>query len=80
LYADYFEKNSNFSAGDFAYYSGGYITKRYGRDDVDAIQVETPRDLRIEAGEEGRDHLGHALGSAISDFYKFHYVVATTYS
>ena len=62
-----------FSTGDFAYYSGGYITKRYGRDDFDAIQVETPRDLRIESGEEGREHLGHALGMAISDFFMFHY-------
>ena len=56
------------------YFSGGYITQVHGRDDFDAIQVETPRDLRIERGEEGRERFGHALGRAICDFYNFHYV------
>ena len=61
-------------AGSHPYFSGGYITQVHGRDDFDAIQVETPRDLRIERGEEGRERFGHALGRAICDFYNFHYV------
>ena len=50
-------------AGSHPYFSGGYITQVHGRDDFDAIQVETPRDLRIERGEEGRLRFGHALGT-----------------
>ena len=61
-------------AGSHPYFSGGYITQVHGRDDFDAIQVETPRDLRIERGEEGRERFGQALGRAICDFYNFHYV------
>ena len=61
-------------AGSHPYFSGGYITQVHGRDDFDAIQVETPRDLRIERGEEGRERFGHALGRAICDFYNFHYM------
>ena len=61
-------------AGPARYFSGGYITQAHGGgDDFDAIQLETPRDLRIERGEEGREHFGHALGRAICDFYNFHY-------
>ena len=40
---------------------------------IDGIQVEIPRDLRIDGGEEGRKRVGHALGKAISDFHHFHY-------
>ena len=29
---------------------------------IDGIQVEIPRDLRIDGGEEGRKRVGHALG------------------
>ena len=55
------------------YFSGGYITQRHGNEGIDGIQVEIPRDLRIDGGEEGRNRVGHALGKAISDFYHFHY-------
>lgn len=56
------------------YFSGGYITQRHGNQGIDGIQVEIPRDLRIDGGEEGRTRVGHALGKAISDFYHFHYL------
>lgn len=41
---------------------------------MDGIQLEIPRDLRIEGGEEGRQRIGHTLGKVISDFYHFHYI------
>ncbi len=55
--------------------SGGYITKRHSSDGLDGIQLETPRDLRIGGGEEGRKQLGHSIGKAISEFYKCHYML-----
>ena len=62
-------------AGPDVYFSGGYITQRHGgKEGIDGIQVEIPRDLRIDGGEEGRKRVGHALGKAISDFHHFHYI------
>ena len=50
-------------AGPDVYFSGGYITQRHGgKEGIDGIQVEIPRDLRIDGGEEGRKRVGHALG------------------
>ena len=57
------------------YFAGGFITRHHhNKLGIDAIQIETPRDLRIEEGDEGRRRLGHALGKAISQFYNFHYM------
>jgi hypothetical protein len=56
-------------AGPDVYFSGGYITQRHGgKEGIDGIQVEIPRDLRIDGGEEGRKRVGHALGKV--DFVK----------
>ena len=56
------------------YFAGGFITRQHhNKVGIDAIQIETPRDLRIEEGEEGRRRFGHALGKAISQFYHFHF-------
>ena len=62
-----------FSLSGDAYFGGGFITRQHHNNrGIDAIQIETPRDLRIEEGAEGRSRLGHALGKAISQFYNFH--------
>ena len=71
----------NISIGpDCVYFSGGYITQRHSssciKEGIDGIQVEIPRDLRIDGGEEGRKRVGHALGKAISDFHHFHYIAS----
>eukprot|EP00093_Oithona_nana_P009606 09606.XXX_249145_251935_1 [CDS] Oithona nana genome sequencing. len=50
------------------YFSGGYITRHHCNHRIDAIQVETPTDLRLRL-----QRFGQALGKAISDFYIFHY-------
>ena len=65
------------------YYSGGYITQSYGSLDVgmgedsgalfDAIQLETPRESRIEGGEEERINYGKALSRVIVMFYRKYY-------
>ena len=65
------------------YYSGGYITRSYGSLDVgigedsaalfDAIQLETPRESRIEGGEEERINYGKALSRVIVMFYRKYY-------
>ena len=39
----------------------------------DAISVETPREVRIDAGRETRIEFGRALGRAISHFYSANY-------
>ena len=64
---------THFSGPD-VYFSGGYITQRHGgKEGIDCIQLEIPRDLRFDGGEEGRKQVGHALGKAISEFHHFHY-------
>jgi len=40
---------------------------------VDAIQLETPREQRVDGGEERRERFGKALGAAIAKFYSLHY-------
>ena len=39
----------------------------------DAISVETPREVRIDAGRETRVKFGRALGRAIGNFYTANY-------
>ena len=63
-----------FFSGDSPYFAGGYITQIHSKDHFDAIQLETPRDLRIDKGDDERERFGHALGRAICDFYEFHYM------
>ena len=74
-----------FFLGTDKYYSGGYITRSYGSFDIDlkksssdasrydAIQLETPREARIEGGEEERINYGRALGRVIVMFYRMYY-------
>ena len=53
------------------YYSGGYITQHHGNSDIlDAIQLETPSDLR----KKDTVRFGFILGRIISSFYQIHYV------
>ncbi len=62
--------------GPDKYYSGGYITQRHGSTGggmVDAIQVETPREARVDGGPEKRQEFARALGVAIARFYQMHY-------
>jgi len=71
--------------GPDKYYSGGYITRSYGSYSTryendpsneslfDAIQLETPRESRIDGGEEERTNYGKALGRVIVMFYRKYY-------
>jgi len=62
--------------GSQAYFPGYYTVRRHGADDFgtfDAISVETPREVRIDAGRTARLKLGDSLGRAISNFYKSNY-------
>jgi N-formylglutamate amidohydrolase len=65
----------NFLGSD-KYYSGGYITQKHGSScggSVDAIQLETPKEVRVDGGEEKRERFAKALGRAIATFYRIHY-------
>ena len=74
-----------FISGPDKYYSGGYITRSYGSYSTryendpsneslfDAIQLETPRESRIDGGEEERTNYGKALGRVIVMFYRKYY-------
>lgn len=71
------------SPGKDKYYSGGYITRSHGSAfrscmpvscAFDAIQLETPREPRVEGGEAERTRFGMALGRAIVNFYRLHYL------
>ena len=75
----------SFLLGADKYYSGGYITHSYGSLDInlkdalledskfDAIQLETPRESRIEGGEKERANYGKALSRTIVMFYRKYY-------
>ena len=39
----------------------------------DAISVETPREVRVDAGRDARIDFGQALGKAIGQFYIANY-------
>ena len=73
--------NFYYSGAD-KYYSGGYITRAYGSLNIDgsmndskfdAIQLETPRESRIEGGEQERSNYGRALSRTIVMFYRKYY-------
>ena len=80
-----FLQSSHFFSGADKYYSGGYITRSHGSYNTgsnsdsldgpmfDAIQLETPRESRIEGGEEERVNYGKALGRVIVMFYRKYY-------
>ena len=42
-----------------SYFRGGYITQTYGSRDTggpfDAVQMEMPYEMRVDAGQEGRE-------------------------
>ncbi len=74
--------NPNFSSstphtGKQAYYRGGYITLTYGSidgaDEVDAIQIETPGELKNDVDESVRRRFGRAMGRAFAEFYRRYY-------
>ena len=59
--------------GDLGYYRGGFITRYHGsryddNDEVDAIQIEFPRQLRM-GGEKVVNDLGKAVGNILVNFY-----------
>jgi len=58
------------------YFSGGYITRHHGSSHVDAIQLETPSDLRRNKYGE-RTRFAQALAKSIVNFYSFHYCSST---
>jgi len=64
------------SPGDWEYFIGLDTVVRHGSRDkgvFDAISVETPREVRIDAGRETRVKFGRALGRAIGNFYTANY-------
>ena len=55
---------------------GNYTVERHGSRDqgtFDSISVETPREVRIDAGRDTRVEYGQALGRAIAKFYVANY-------
>jgi len=61
------------SPGDWDYFPGGYTVERHSEGTFDSISVETPREVRIDAGRPTRVKFGKALGKAIANFYKTNY-------
>jgi len=64
------------SPGDWKYFIGFYTVVRHGSRDqgaFDAISVETPREVRMDAGRDARIEFGQALGKAIGKFYIANY-------
>jgi len=64
------------SPGDWKYFIGFYTVVRHGSRDqgsFDAISVETPREVRVDAGRDARIEFGQALGRAIGQFYIANY-------
>jgi len=64
------------SPGDWKYFIGLDTVERHGSRDqgaFDAISVETPREVRIDAGRDTRVIFGRALGRAIGQFYVANY-------
>ena len=53
------------------YYRGGWITQVYGSKDegnIDAVQLEFPTEIRVEASEEDRARFGKKLAMNIEKF------------
>merc|ERR1711915_88946 len=61
--------------GDWAYFPGGYTVERHSNGTFDSISVETPREVRIDAGCETRHKFGLSLGRAIAKWYKANYAL-----
>jgi len=64
------------SPGEWKYFKGGYTVERHGSRDqgvFDSISVETPREVRIDAGRDTRIKFGQALGRAVGQFYTANY-------
>eukprot|EP00095_Tigriopus_kingsejongensis_P000672 maker-scaffold340_size202118-snap-gene-0.24 protein:Tk00672 transcript:maker-scaffold340_size202118-snap-gene-0.24-mRNA-1 annotation:"PREDICTED: uncharacterized protein LOC102462580 isoform X1" len=62
--------------GTDKYYRGGYITRAHGslmEGQIDAIQLETPREVRQDGGPQGMTRFAQSLGRAIARFYLRHY-------
>ena len=58
------------------YYRGGWITQIHGSRDggnIDAIQLEFPTEIRIEATEEDRERFGVRLAENIEKFQSLYY-------
>jgi len=63
--------------GNQAYFPGYYTVERHGsrnQGSFDSISVETPREVRIDAGRQSRIRFGQALGRAIAQFYLDNYL------
>jgi len=61
------------SPGDWAYFPGGYTVVRHSKGTFDSISVETPREVRIDAGRPTRVKFGEALGRALANYYRTNY-------
>lgn len=62
--------------GTEKYYKGGWITQIHGSRDggvIDAIQLEFPTWIRVEASEEERHHFGVKLAENIQEFQSLFY-------
>ena len=68
-----------FLSGTDKYYRGGYITQTYGSRDTggpfDAIQMEMPYEMRVDAGQEGRERFASAVGRAMAEYIRMYYTV-----
>ena len=58
------------------YIIGYFTVERHGSKNwgsFDSVSVETPREVRIDAGRDTRIEFGEALGRAIARFYVANY-------
>ena len=64
------------SPGTDLYYRGGYTAQVHGSRDggvVDAIQLEFPGEIRIDAGKTTRDQFSTAVAQILQEFYLKNY-------
>ena len=62
--------------GKDKYYRGGWITQIHGSRDggvIDAVQLEFPQEIRIEATDEERFKFGVKLAKNIEEFHSIYY-------
>merc|ERR1719158_479138 len=61
------------SPGSWPYFPGFYTVVRHSEGAWDSVSLETPSEVRIEAGRPGRVKFGEALGEAVASFYTASY-------
>ena len=76
IFLKFAQPPSHIPDGD-SYFNGNYVVHRYGSrytgGPFDAVQLETPIEMRSGEGDEGRNRFGVAVARAITEFYRTYY-------